>query len=139
VELRVERPNAPLVVLTDPFRVRQLVDGLAQNALRVTPAGAPLVLAVCAGDGDDGARIEVRDGGPGLTEDDVAVAFDPGALRDRYRTTRQVGTGLGLAIAHRLTTRLGGTITASGHGPESGACFTVTLGAAVHQPGITLL
>jgi two-component system sensor histidine kinase BaeS len=125
VELRVERPDAPLVVLTDPFRVRQLVDGLAQNALRVTPTGAPLVLAVRAGDGT--AEIEVRDGGPGLTEEDISVAFDPGALRDRYRATRRVGSGLGLAIAHRLTTRLGGTIAASGHGPETGACFTVTL------------
>ncbi|WP_042383511.1 sensor histidine kinase [Streptacidiphilus melanogenes] len=126
VDLRLEQPDAPLVVLTDPFRVRQLLDGLVQNALRVTPAGAPMVLAARAGDGG-AVQIEVRDGGPGLSEDDVAVAFDPGALRDRYRTTRPVGTGLGLAIAHRLTTRLAGTITATGHGPESGACFTVTL------------
>ncbi|WP_042421517.1 sensor histidine kinase [Streptacidiphilus anmyonensis] len=126
VELRVERPDAPLVVRTDPFRVRQLLDGLVQNALRVTPAGAPLVLAARAGDLGT-AQIEVRDGGPGLTEDDLAVAFDPGALRDRYRSTRPTGTGLGLAIAHRLTTRLGGSIAASARGPETGACFTVTL------------
>ncbi|WP_042364767.1 sensor histidine kinase [Streptacidiphilus neutrinimicus] len=127
VELRVERPDAPLTVRTDPFRVRQLLDGLVQNALRVTPAGAPLVLAARAGEDGGRVQIEVRDGGPGLSEDDLAVAFDPGALRDRYRATRPVGTGLGLAIAHRLTTRLGATITARGHGPESGACFTVTL------------
>ncbi|RAG81775.1 sensor histidine kinase [Streptacidiphilus pinicola] len=125
VDLRVERPDAPLLVTTDPFRVRQLVDGLVQNALRATPAGAPVVLAARAGDGT--AVIEVRDGGPGLTEDDLAVAFDPGALRERYRATRPVGSGLGLAIAHRLTTRLGGEITPHGHGPEGGACFTVTL------------
>lgn len=125
VDFRVERPARPLPVITDGFRVRQLVDGLAENALRVTPAGKPLVLAVCA-DGP-GALLEVRDGGPGLTDDDIAVAFERGALTDRYRGVRPVGSGLGLAIAHRLTTRLGGTITASGRAPEGGACFTVRL------------
>ncbi|MFD8985228.1 ATP-binding protein, partial [Streptomyces sp. NPDC059564] len=68
--------------------------------------------------------------GPGLTEDDVRVAFDSGALHERYRGTRPVGSGLGLAIAHRLTGRLGGRIRVEGHGPEGGACFTVTLPAA---------
>ena len=38
-----------------------------------------------------------------------------------------MGGGLGLAIAHRLTTRLGATITARGKAPEGGACFTVHL------------
>ncbi|MEU9256838.1 ATP-binding protein, partial [Streptomyces sp. NPDC048270] len=69
----------------------------------------------------------VRDGGPCLTEGDVRVAFDQGALRERYRDTRPVGSGLGLAIARRLTGRLGGTLRVEGHGPEGGACFTVGL------------
>ncbi|WP_371680428.1 ATP-binding protein [Streptomyces sp. NBC_01276] len=126
VELRVERPEPPLVVETDAFRVRQLVDGLVQNALRLTPEGAPVVLAVRAAPGG-GAEVQVRDGGPGLTEDDVRVAFDSGALHARYRDTRPVGSGLGLALAHRLTGRLGGTLRVEGHGPEGGACFTVAL------------
>lgn len=71
--------------------------------------------------------MQVRDGGPGLTEDDVRVAFDSGALHARYRDTRPVGSGLGLALAHRLTGRLGGTLRVEGHGPEGGACFTVAL------------
>jgi two-component system sensor histidine kinase BaeS len=129
VALGFERPEPsepPVVVHTDAFRVRQLLDGLTTNALRATPAGAPLVLAVHA-TADGGARLQVRDGGPGLTEDDVAVAFESGALHQRYRGTRPVGSGLGLAIAHRLAGRLGGSIVATGHGPEGGACFTVTL------------
>ncbi|MER6201288.1 HAMP domain-containing sensor histidine kinase [Streptomyces sp. NPDC001586] len=126
VGLRLERPGRPVVVETDAFRVRQLIDGLVQNALRVTPEGAPLVLAVRAAP-DGGAELQVRDGGPGLTEDDVRIAFDHGALHERYRDSRPVGSGLGLAIAHRLTGRLGGAIRVEGHGPEGGACFTVTL------------
>ncbi|MGQ4480119.1 sensor histidine kinase [Streptomyces sp. SAS_276] len=134
VRLRVERPEQSLTVTTDGFRVRQLIDGLAENALRVTPAGQPLVLALRA-DGA-GALLEIRDGGPGLTEDDIEVAFERGALSNRYSGVRPVGGGLGLAIAHRLTTRLGATITAQGNAPEGGACFTVHLPPRPDTPDI---
>jgi two-component system sensor histidine kinase BaeS len=69
---------------------------------------------------------EVRDGGPGLTDADLAVAFEQGALYERYRGIRQVGTGLGLAIVSGLVTRLGGRVEA-GHAAEGGARFTVRL------------
>lgn len=125
VELRLEIPDEPVVTDTDAFRVRQLIDGLVQNALRATPGGKPIVIAVRAGTEVD-AVLQVRDGGPGLTEHDERVAFNAGALSQRYRGTRAVGSGLGLAIAHRLAGRLGGAITVEGRGPEGGACFTVT-------------
>ncbi len=118
--LRVELPSHPVVVHTDPGRIRQVIDGLCENALRVVPAGQPLILAV------QGATIQVRDGGPGFTDDDLAVAFDRGALNHRYKGIRKVGSGLGLALAARLVIRLGGRITA-GHAPEGGAMFTVEL------------
>jgi signal transduction histidine kinase len=54
------------------------------------------------------------------------VAFERGALNQRYRGIRKVGSGLGLALAARLVARLGGTIEA-GHAPEGGARFTVTI------------
>ncbi|BCJ55487.1 two-component sensor histidine kinase [Actinoplanes sp. NBRC 14428] len=122
--LSVDLPGGPVPVETDPGRIRQVVDGLCENALRVIPAGAPLVLAVRAG--ERGGVVEVRDGGPGLTDDDLAVAFQRGALQQRYRHVRKTGSGLGLALAARLVARLGGTIEA-GHAPEGGAMFTVTL------------
>lgn len=120
-ELQV--PPGPLYAYTDAARVRQILDGLLENALRVTPAGRPIVLAV----GPDAAAVvaEVRDGGPGLSDDDLAVAFRRSELYNRYRV-RQVGTALGLAIVQSLTTRLGGTVQA-GHAPGGGARFTVRL------------
>jgi two-component system sensor histidine kinase BaeS len=54
------------------------------------------------------------------------VAFERGALHQRYRGIRKVGSGLGLALAAGLVRRLGGTISA-GHAPEGGAVFTVLL------------
>ena len=124
VELRTEVPDAPLPVATDPGRVRQIVDGLAENALRVTPAGAPIVLAVRAE--PDCAVVEVRDGGPGLSDDDLVVAFERGVLYERYRGVRQVGTGLGLALVAGLADRLGGDAVAR-RAPEGGASFAVRL------------
>ena len=121
--LVAELADVPVVVQTDPGRVRQVVDGLCENALRVVPAGAPLVLA--ARPGHIGGEVEVRDGGPGFTDDDLDVAFERGALNQRYRGIRKVGSGLGLALAARLVARLGGTIEA-GHAPEGGARFTAT-------------
>jgi two-component system sensor histidine kinase BaeS len=122
--LRTEVPPGPVDVRTDPGRLRQVLDGLVENAFRVVPPGGPVVLAVRT----DGrvAVLEVRDGGPGLSDDDLATAFERGRLYRKYRGVRRVGTGLGLALAARLVDRLGGRITA-GHATEGGAAFTVTL------------
>jgi signal transduction histidine kinase len=122
VPFSLETQEFKVTMHTDSTRMRQVLDGLLENALRVTPAGRPIVLA---GRWDGQAVVlEVRDAGPGLRPDDLAVAFQRSVLYERYRGERQVGTGLGLAIVHRLVTRLGGTIEA-GHAAEGGARFTV--------------
>ncbi|WP_413785184.1 ATP-binding protein [Micromonospora zamorensis] len=128
VPFRLETPGQPVPAYTDPGRIRQVLDGLLENALRVVPPGSPVVLAVRAAGADpaSGGELEVRDGGPGFTDDDLAVAFERGALHQRYRGVRKVGSGLGLALAAGLVRRLGGEI-AAGHAPEGGAAFTVRL------------
>jgi two-component system sensor histidine kinase BaeS len=124
VVFSVSLPASPVSVASDPLRLRQIVDGLAENALRVTPAGAPIVFAVSA----DAAAVsvEVRDGGPGISDEDIAVAYDRSVLFEKYRGERRVGTGLGLALVGGLAARLGGTAYA-GHAPEGGATFGVRL------------
>ncbi|GHH61754.1 HAMP domain-containing sensor histidine kinase [Lentzea cavernae] len=118
VAFSLEVSSSP-TVLADARRLRQVIDGLMENALRVTPAGRPVVLALSS-------VLEVRDGGPGLALEDYAVAFDRGVLHARYQESRPVGTGVGLALVHGLVTRMGGTIVA-GPAAEGGAAFTVTL------------
>ena len=120
VRFSAQTPTSAVVVRADAGRLRQVLDGLAENALRVTPSGEQIVFAVIPG------GLEVRDSGPGLTDDDLAVAFERSVLYDRYRGVRQVGTGLGLALVGTLVRRMGGTPEA-GHAPEGGARFRVTL------------
>ncbi len=131
VAFGTELPDYEVVTLTDPTRVRQILDGLAENALRVTPAGAPIVLALAAAHG--WAVLQVRDGGPGLTPEDCAVAFERSVLYERYRGVRRVGTGVGLALVHGLASRLGGG-TEAGRAPEGGACITVRLPLVAGRP-----
>ena len=118
------RTNGPLPsIATDARRLRQIIDGLVENALRVTPEASAVELI--AHTMPERMVLQVKDAGPGLSKEDQAVAFERGKLRDRYRDIRPVGTGLGLSIASRLTGRLGGTIGVSS--TPDGTVFTVML------------
>jgi two-component system sensor histidine kinase BaeS len=116
--------SPPVVVATDAARLRQVIDGLIENALRVTPPGSTVALSTRR----EGSAVvvDVADGGPGLTAEDAAQAFERGVLRERYRDSRPVGSGLGLSIASRLVERLGGRISAH-PGADRGALFRITL------------
>ncbi|MDG4766667.1 HAMP domain-containing sensor histidine kinase [Solwaraspora sp. WMMD406] len=129
VTLTVTPPDAPVVVRTDPGRLRQVIDILLDNALRVVPAGGTVRLGVPPGSAHADPRavaVQVHDDGPGFTDGDLAVIFERGALHRRYRGERSVGTGIGLALAAGLVHRLGGRITA-GHATGGGAVFTLLL------------
>lgn len=111
----------PVIVNTDPVRVRQIMDNLAENALRVTPSGEKIIFSL-----SNSGVIQVRDSGPGLSDEDIQVAFQPGELYERYKGVRRVGTGFGLALVGRLADRLGATATA-GKSAEGGAAFTIDM------------
>jgi two-component system, OmpR family, sensor kinase len=125
LELRIESPSTPVLTRTDPRRVRQIIDGLASNAVRATPPGAPIVFGLRVLSGIQPVLM-VRDGGPGLSAEDYKLAFQRGVLHSRYQGVRPVGTGIGLALVHGLVTRLGGSIDAM-PAPEGGASFRVLL------------
>jgi two-component system, OmpR family, sensor kinase len=124
IGLRLEVPDQPLIVHTDAERLRQALDALADNALRVLSAGESLTFG-CGSDGPM-AWIEVHDDGPGLAEEELAIAFERGRLTERYRGDRPVGSGLGLALVGELARRLGGQAVARPR-PERGVSFVVRL------------
>lgn len=135
LQLRLPANGEVVAVTTDGQRLRQIIDALVGNALRVTPAGKPLVIearleysAAAPAGRPDVVAVDVRDNGPGLTAQDAAVAFERGVLHRRYAGQRPVGSGLGLSIAARLAQRLGVQLsvepTAS---TDDGACFCIRL------------
>jgi len=127
VTFEIAVPDEPVMVRVDAWRLRQIIDNLAENALRVSPEGSTIVLALHIDStitGGPFAVVEVRDSGPGLTADDREVAFEPGALHERYRGVRPVGTGLGLALVARLATGMGGSATVTSNQP-GGTSFWV--------------
>lgn len=118
----------PILAEVDPVRLRQIIDNLAENALRITPEGGRIIFALDRRVDPETDRpavhLEVRDTGPGLTPADIPVAFVPGSLHERYRGVRPVGTGVGLALVARLARGLGGRAEA-GSAREGGARFAV--------------
>lgn len=106
----------------DPTRLRQIIDNLMENAVRILPTGGNIKMSVQPRANQ--VEICIEDDGPGLSDEDIAVAFEPAALHSRYAGVREVGTGLGLALVGRLTTKMGGQAIA-GHSELGGAKFTV--------------
>lgn len=132
VGFAVRGVDEPTMVVADAMRVRQVLDNLLENALRVSPRASDISVIVHRnGDlaGGSFAVIEVRDAGPGLSADDVAVAFEPGALHERYRGERPVGTGLGLALVARLCEAMGGSAAVTSDS-RTGTSFWVRLPSA---------
>lgn len=112
------------MVQSDPVRLRQIIDNLMENALRISPADT--FITCTAHVAESGVVIRVRDSGPGLTTADLSDAFEPGVLFDRYRGVRPVGTGLGLALVGRLAAGLGAHVWAEQE-LSGGAAFSIRL------------
>jgi signal transduction histidine kinase len=96
--------------------LEQILDNLIANALEALSQGQRVTVITAAT--PTGARITVRDHGPGMSAEDRERAFL------RFSTSNPNGTGLGLAIVHRLTTSNGGT---AGLAETPGGGLTVTL------------
>jgi two-component system sensor histidine kinase ResE len=96
-------PGAPVEVDADPVRVEQILLILLDNALRHTPPGGRVEVAVGREDGQ--ATVAVRDTGEGIPPEEQAFVFDRFYRGDASREGRSAGLGLaiarGLAAAHQ--------------------------------------
>lgn len=116
----------------DEHKLRQVIVNLVTNALRYTPEGTPLEIAVgtvdvLSGLDDDGsagalgsdrgvardAVIEIRDHGPGISEEDANRIFERFYRADTSRHRETGGTGLGLAIVAAIIAQHDGSVRLS--------------------------
>jgi two-component system, OmpR family, phosphate regulon sensor histidine kinase PhoR len=117
---------APVEVDADRARLTQVALNLVDNALRHTPAGGRVTVAV--GREGDEAFLRVRDTGIGIPFGDLPRIFERFYVVDRSRSREHGGTGLGLSIAKHLVEAHGGTLTA-GSVYGQGATFTMRVAA----------
>lgn len=117
VRLQVEGVQS-IIALAIPTAVEQIIDNLVDNALAVSREGSTILLRVTDG---DRPTVSVIDEGPGMSDDELARAFD----RFWRGSTTTPGTGLGLAIVAELARASGAEVTLQ-RGEPRGLIATVT-------------
>jgi signal transduction histidine kinase len=117
VELRLAGEGG---AVADHGRVLQVVTNLVENAIRVSPRGGRVEVAVVPGE------VSVSDQGPGVPPEELGRAFERFHLRSRAGRGSPDGAGLGLAIVSELAAAMGGGATVENL-PQGGARFTVRL------------
>lgn len=120
----VMRPAAPLKVMGDDGRLRQILFNLAGNAVKFTETGG--VVMEVAPIGENRLRFIVRDTGPGIAPEKQSLIFEEFAQADAGVARRHGGAGLGLAIVRKLARAMGGEVGLTSR-PGQGASFWVDL------------
>jgi two-component system sensor histidine kinase/response regulator len=106
---RISLPDEKAVILTDPFRLRQIMSNLIGNALKFTLEG--YVEFGYNLENNENLHFYVKDTGIGIPKDKQAIIFERfGQVLDTSFFINQKGTGLGLAISNNLVLLLGGKI-----------------------------
>ncbi|MCU0550669.1 MAG: PAS domain S-box protein [Leptolyngbya sp. Prado105] len=116
-------PTTP--VSGDPARLQQVVWNLLTNAVKFTPNGGQVTIALNAV--DRLAEIRVIDTGKGIQPDFLLQIFESFQQEDGSTTRKFGGLGLGLAIVRRIVEMHGGIVYAESQGIDQGATFIVQL------------
>ena len=124
VTLALEPGPGPHLVFADAGRLMQAMTNLVSNAVKFSPPGGIVRLALSR-NGEE-ARISVSDEGPGVPEGFRPRLFKRFAQADSSSQRGQPGTGLGLAITKGLIERQNGRIWLDA-GTRRGATFHVEL------------
>jgi signal transduction histidine kinase/ActR/RegA family two-component response regulator len=129
IELRL--PDKPVPVNVDPVRADQIITNVLTNAIKYTPAGGHVVVALECD--DDRARIRVKDDGVGIAADRIGRIFELFAQAENAIGRAQGGMGIGLALVRNLVELHGGTVTARSDGVGKGTELVIELPCATHE------
>lgn len=114
-----------LIVKADHDRLFEAIDNLVSNAIKYTPVGGKIGLAVeRAG---KKARVTVTDTGLGLSPEDLARLFGRFQRLSAKPTGGESSTGLGLSIVKKIIDLHGGEVSGKSPGPNKGTSFMIVL------------
>ncbi len=130
IELVLNLPEAPVLLLHDPDRIEQVLVNLISNAIKFTPSGGVITLSAQerAQNGRGFLEISVSDTGVGLSpsvQDKIFREYQP-FLSKEAGPSQHKGVGLGLAISKKIVEAHGGRIWAEA-AQGKGATFRFTL------------
>ena len=128
LHLDLELPDQPLVMITDPAKLRQILLNLLNNACKFTDRGSVSLHIV-----PDGADVvfTVSDTGPGIATEHFEKIFEPFTQVDQSMTRQKGGAGLGLPVSRRLAHLLGGDLSVQSEAGR-GSTFTLRLPVQAH-------
>jgi len=109
----------------DADRLQQVGWNLISNAIKFTPPGGRIVVAVVRAAA--GFQVRVTDTGKGISPQFLVHVFDRFRQDDSSSTRAHGGLGIGLAIVRHIVELHGGRVDAESPGVNCGATFTVTL------------
>ncbi len=130
-------PEAPINILGDGYRLRQILSNLIANAIKFTERGEILVSVEVESQNAHELQLHfsVKDSGDGIPEDQIDFLFHSFSQLDNSNTRPHEGTGLGLAICHRLCSMMGGEIWVESRQREGSTIhFTITAGILDYPP-----
>jgi signal transduction histidine kinase/response regulator RpfG family c-di-GMP phosphodiesterase len=118
----------PLLIQSDPLRLRQILVNLLGNAIKFTESGTIDMRITDEGAGGPNIvlRVDVIDSGIGIAPEQLERLFQPFTQGDESITRKFGGTGLGLTISRQLAKLLSGDVTVISR-PRFGSTFTLRL------------
>jgi len=102
-----------------------VIENLVNNAIKYSPLASRIVVNARRDNGR--AVVEVKDAGPGLSDEDKRRMFGRFQRLSATPTAGEPATGLGLSIAKQLAELMGGDLSADSAGPGRGASFTLSM------------
>lgn len=115
----------PVAVVGDVDAIRVAIDNLVSNAVKFSPEGGTLRLAVQVRQAQ--AQVVVSDDGPGLTSEEAQRIFSAGVRGSAAAGGQIAGSGHGLAITREIAHAHGGRVWAEPPGRQRGATFVLAL------------
>lgn len=125
LDRRIDVSLEPAWVDGDPVRIEQVLTNLVTNAVKYTPPGGRIRVAIRS-DGAD-VVLSVEDSGFGISPSLLPFIFDMYVQADQTIDRARGGLGIGLALVRRLVELHGGTAAASSEGEGHGSTFSVRL------------
>jgi signal transduction histidine kinase len=126
--LAVDLPAVAVPVDGDAGRLEQVLDNLLGNAVKYSPAGGEIAVALAPD--ADGATVTVRDRGIGLPAGAAERIFEPFGRAANAAASHLPGMGLGLHISRRIVELHGGRLWAESAGEGQGTTLHLWLPAA---------